>query len=236
MRRTNAGFTLIELLVVIAIIAILAAILFPIFLSAKEKARQVSCKGSMKQLGTALALYLSDNSDRMPLNPYDCANDAFAPGAAANFAVELYRYSKNRTLFWCPSAMPIPDTGPQGVDWSFGKITKYSRISYMVNGIAVGKTISLCRHTGKTCFLRELMYSCNQTWTRPRWDGSAVVHMAWKHSDAAWNSIYSSHFGGGNYLFCDGHIAHILPGYVPDDPNDPFWNFDSRVYVKNNPK
>lgn len=64
MRR--AGFTLIELLVVIAIIAVLAAILFPVFARAKEAAKKTTCTSNLKQLGTAWMLYLGDYDDRMP--------------------------------------------------------------------------------------------------------------------------------------------------------------------------
>jgi prepilin-type N-terminal cleavage/methylation domain-containing protein len=60
------GFTLIELLVVIAIIAILAAILFPVFAQAREKARQTSCLSNEKQLGTAISMYVQDYDETYP--------------------------------------------------------------------------------------------------------------------------------------------------------------------------
>jgi len=67
LRRTQRGFTLIELLVVIAIIAIMAAILFPVFAKAREKARQCTCLSNMKQVGTALLAYATDYDSHLPL-------------------------------------------------------------------------------------------------------------------------------------------------------------------------
>src|SRR5438045_4118500 len=66
-RGRKAAFTLIELLIVIAIIAVLAALLFPVFAQARDKARQVACLSSLRQIGSALHMYLQDYDERMPV-------------------------------------------------------------------------------------------------------------------------------------------------------------------------
>src|SRR3569623_1095459 len=71
-RRTRNGFTLIELLVVIAIIAILAAILFPVFAQARAKARQASCLSNMRQLGTSTAMYVQDYDEQFYPHRFNC--------------------------------------------------------------------------------------------------------------------------------------------------------------------
>src|SRR5438874_107201 len=70
--RPGAGFTLIELLVVIAIIAILAAILFPVFAQAREKARQTTCLSNLKQIGTATMMYVQDYDEKFYAHRYNC--------------------------------------------------------------------------------------------------------------------------------------------------------------------
>lgn len=99
------GFTLIELLVVIAIIAILAAILFPVFARARAKARQASCQSNLKQLTLAALMYAQDYDGRW-------VRSHTIPGhlAWASWTVTLYPYMKNVEIFRCPGA----DTGQFG--------------------------------------------------------------------------------------------------------------------------
>jgi prepilin-type N-terminal cleavage/methylation domain-containing protein/prepilin-type processing-associated H-X9-DG protein len=98
--RVRRGFTLIELLVVIAIIAILAAILFPVFAQAREKARAISCISNMKQLGYAFLMYAQDY-DEMAIR-------TFYGGSPSNtncsWPVFTQPYIKNYDIFRCPSA------------------------------------------------------------------------------------------------------------------------------------
>jgi|LSQX01.1.fsa_nt_gb prepilin-type N-terminal cleavage/methylation domain-containing protein/prepilin-type processing-associated H-X9-DG protein len=104
--RQRQGFTLIELLVVIAIIAILAAILFPVFAKAREKARQASCASNLKQIGLAALSYAQDYDEKLGFGYVN------APGVVGFLGHNnvliwpdlLMPYVKNRQIFMCPSA------------------------------------------------------------------------------------------------------------------------------------
>ncbi|HLK56680.1 MAG TPA: DUF1559 domain-containing protein [Chthonomonadaceae bacterium] len=137
--RQGNGFTLIELLVVIAIIAILAAILFPVFAQAREKARQTTCLSNEKQLGLAEMMYVQDYDETYPLADvwfsYDWGggySGGFWENAAdvppyydfekSFWANAMQPYIKNMNIFACPSAITYTYPG-------------YSNFSYTYNGL-----------------------------------------------------------------------------------------------------
>ena len=109
-RPAHNGFTLIELLVVIAIIAILAAILFPVFAKAREKARQISCVSNEKQIGLGFMQYVQDNDGNYPSitsqssQDGGCAPELAWVGANGGYVTLIYPYIKNGGVFHCPSA------------------------------------------------------------------------------------------------------------------------------------
>ncbi len=105
MQSTRLGFTLIELLVVIAIIAILAAILFPVFARARDRARQTACLSNMRQIGTAMMMYAQDYDERLP--PYWVVHFPGGSGQPRGFAFAHYDlvhpYIMNEQVHICPS-------------------------------------------------------------------------------------------------------------------------------------
>ncbi len=98
----NRAFTLIELLVVIAIIAILAAILFPVFGRARENARRSSCASNFKQIGLGMMQYTQDYDETMPLFSYN-GFSGYNGADGARWADEIYSYIKSTQVFDCPS-------------------------------------------------------------------------------------------------------------------------------------
>lgn len=121
--RRQVGFTLIELLVVIAIIAILAAILFPVFARAKENAKRACCMSNLKELGLGLHMYAQDYDEWFPIG-----TDTTQWGSDQNpklaFEWALWPYVKNQDLFYCPSSTAFREmntvalAGKTGAAWA----------------------------------------------------------------------------------------------------------------------
>ena len=104
--RKRTGFTLIELLVVIAIIAILAAILFPVFAQAREQARMSTCLSNFKQIGTGMMMYLQDWDETYPMNRIaqnPGGSECNGKGKMITWKHETQPYIKSTDVFRCPS-------------------------------------------------------------------------------------------------------------------------------------
>ncbi len=195
------GFTLIELLVVIAIIAILAAILFPVFARAREKARQTSCLSNAKQLGLAMMMYADDYNERFP------AVYVWFPNGY--WAQLISPYVKNRQIFTCPSAptdAPVGGGSWRGL-WSdplhYGFNLDY--LGHASGGHAT-RTVALAQitHPAETILLGENHAEWGYAIGNPsRWLGHAPDY----DNDANYTRQMASmaHNEGRNLVYCDGH-------------------------------
>src|SRR5215467_4880842 len=113
-RRNSRGFTLIELLVVIAIIAILAAILFPVFAQAREKARTASSGSNVKQLGLAIRMYVQDYDEHFPFGGWRPNNDG-----TWDWQNSTAPYIKNKGLYYCPSSSDDNEDPADPTHWQW---------------------------------------------------------------------------------------------------------------------
>jgi prepilin-type N-terminal cleavage/methylation domain-containing protein len=180
MKQTSRGFTLIELLVVIAIIAILAAILFPVFAQAREKARQASCLSNTKQLGTASIMYTQDYDETLP----PAAQTALGPGAnicGATYDIyvftaydAMFPYMKSAQILQCASAPNAMDLCTDinlivealTTEYSFplnigtiGPTGNFHLLSYVLNWDLFGIGTLIVNDADLTTALQDLMGS-----------------------------------------------------------------------------
>jgi prepilin-type N-terminal cleavage/methylation domain-containing protein/prepilin-type processing-associated H-X9-DG protein len=213
--RTHQGFTLIELLVVIAIIAILAAILFPVFARARENARRASCQSNLKQIGLGIAQYTQDYDEKLP-GRYNNVSSVVTPDPLGGNAVGvswrdmIQPYIKSTQLFACPS-----NTGNSQTTWP----TFIFPRSYSINGEdsnigpsagvttgtppsedQLGQSLASIPQTAQTIMVVE---------TDPGWRWPEAC-MACNVADFRTN-MFAGHLGTVNFLFVDGHVKALKP-------------------------
>ena len=232
--RRKAGFTLIELLVVIAIIAILAAILFPVFAKAREKARQSSCASNMKQVGLAMMGYIQDYDEKFP-PVIGCNVTPCTKAGLQNWGVDqslaspivpalIGSYVKSNGIFTCPSG-----ARPAGTNATSGN----AALGYMYNDLAARKSQAAFAGVASTVLVAEstgaLGYNTNAATTGLMNNvGHSIVDGTSTNSDrgattdlalltyvpgTSKTTLESAalpdvvrHSDGGNFLYADGHV------------------------------
>ena len=186
---TRQGFTLIELLVVIAIIALLAAILFPVFSRARENARRSSCANNVKQIGVGFMQYVQDYDETMPIR--ETTN-------IMNWGQRLQPYVKSYQVFICPSK-----TGTTNMR-NGGSGTPV-RAGYAVNPRFTDwdttRSLSGVNKPAQKVLVAETMGNI---------DYNDYLHPNWTAADIG-SRGFNGHLGTPNFLFGDGHVKSMRP-------------------------
>ena len=205
---TRRGFTLIELLVVIAIIAILAAILFPVFARAREKARQSTCLSNVKQLNLGIMMYAQDYDEVLPAYRWNQEPPSSVwvdrdNSAATNrhfWAQLVVPYVMNDDIFFCPTQPWDSQTYQSG--------TQKRYLNYAYNGCMHRVKMALVRNPAQKIIIGDVGYI--DTSKTPR--GYLENWFVRSSPGTEWRQFFwwaNLHNGGGNYAYADGHAKWL---------------------------
>lgn len=204
----RAGFTLTELLVVIAIVAVIAAILFPVFASVRERGRRTACQSNLKQIAVAMQQYVQDNGGVYPLD-----SGTIDRGGVAylfDWSQAVSPYVKDNQVFLCP------DT-PADAPWRVGSVSGLGSPDYSydwawLNVFPLPYPTKNVRGTHKSSLATPSSIWLNED-------------KVWSTNDGVWHDGRDGpksscgqegggstlHSGAGNYSYIDGHVKWLTP-------------------------
>ncbi len=200
--KTTRGFTLIELLVVIAIIAILAAILLPVFARARENARRSSCLSNTKQLGLAALQYTQDYDERLPVSIDTAAPQTY-------WFQQIQPYLKSNQVLFCPS---------DSVSNSDPALLSYVNVSYGWNYVYL--TYNCCGGYGNGGANLSQIQSVSETVMLGDSNNVGAGASPYVIANQDYYAPYAPparHLEGANICFVDGHSKWFkVPGVLHD--------------------
>jgi prepilin-type N-terminal cleavage/methylation domain-containing protein/prepilin-type processing-associated H-X9-DG protein len=233
MMRRISGFTLVELLVVIAIIAILAAILFPVFAMARQAGSRATCSANLMQIGKALKLYVQDSNGRYP--PMD--DGSYGKFRTWHDFIAGYS-SHNKRIFRCPAHRPETDPGildrfsngwPSNPPYAYSYGINYNWVGGGGSGDAIVANDNADIPLGRIVLVAETNWCWFQTQEETadgKWTQGAnwyKNYIEWRHPLPTRNGTAGTRDGRANFLFVDGHVLcirkYLREATGPSDPN-----------------
>ena len=222
LKKLRRGFTLIELLVVIAIIAILAAILFPVFQKVRENARRASCQSNEKQLGLAFMQYQQDADEQNPA--WACC---YAQTWGQGWATQVNTFAKSPGIFRCPDDS---SGGPNNVSYGINKdltldgLNGHPGSNAISQWVAPAKTVLLYEAVGtNTVNFSDPNDANSQDWAGTQnLDGGGQADFGYPQGmdvggvingpdKNKYKNPTGRHSDGANFLYCDGHVKWLRP-------------------------